>query len=429
MERIHIKDITEESKIKLKGFVQAIRDQGKIVFIEVRDKTGEIQVVCQDKESIRILQELALESVVSITGLALPRKDKEGQFEIQLETIEILSSANEGLPIPVIEKAGETTRRKRMDYRWIDLRKSQNRFIFSVWTFMEKAFYDYAIDKGLYCIHTPNLMSSPSESRSELFELEYFGKKVYLAQSPQFYKQMAQSAGFEGYFEVGPVFRANPSFTSRHDTEFTGYDIELSYIESYQEIIEFEKGMVVAICKELEARLGEAKKEFYPEAPDLSSPKFAEVTLEEAKEMLAKLGVESREDGDLAPEEERELGKYFLEKDGAQFIFIKQYPTTIRPFYHMRDGDMTYSFDLLFLGLEITTGAQREHRYDILLEQAKSKGHDIAELQHYLDFFKYGCPPHGGFGFGPSRFVMQYLGLENVRDATFLYRGPKRLDP
>jgi len=382
---------------------------------------------------MKIAESLNLESVVEVIGLAKEEKQAPDGIEIQTEKIKILSLSAPELPIPVIEKGQEETDQQiRLDWRWIDLRKPKKTLIFKVWTFMEQAFREYWTQNGYIEIHSPKLMSVPSESGAELFEVKYFDRKAYLAQSPQFYKQMAMAAGFEKVFEVGPVFRANPSFTSRHDTEFTGYDVEISFIESHQEVIEEEQKVIQYVIKKLKKKFGKEISAFY--GRDLIVPKlpFPQVTMRQAKEILARLGVPSEKEGDLSPEEERKLSDYILEKEGHEFLFVTEYPIEVRPFYHMRleaDPKLTKSFDLLWNGLEITTGAQREHRYDVLVSQAKEKGLTLKPIQFYLNFFKYGCPPHGGFGLGPTRMLMKIFNIGNVREVTYLYRGVKRLKP
>jgi len=283
-------------------------------------------------------------------------------------------------------------------------------------------------------IHSPKFMGSASESGAELFRVEYFDRFAYLAQSPQFYKQMAMVAGFDRVFEIGPVFRANPSFTPRHDTEFTSVDVEISWIDSHEDVMALEERWLRFVLSLVNDRHGEEIKQrtgvqiVIPEIP------FPRVTMAEAYEILAGLGhvPERGAKGDLDPEGERLLSRYALEHHGHEFIFVTDYPITVRPFYHMRhehNQSLTKSFDLLWKGLELTTGAQREHRHDILARQASEKGLALEPIQYYLDFFKYGCPPHGGYGFGLTRMLMLMLGYKNVREVTYLYRGPTRLTP
>ncbi len=438
MERIHISKIEEHigKQVKIAGFVQTIRDQGSIKFLLVRDITGIIQVVVtkSSPESLALAKTLSHESVVTIVGLAKKEKQAPGGFEIEAKEIVLLSHADPELPIPLMEKGEqeETDQSIRLDWRWIDLRKPKNTLTFRVWTTMEAAFREYWVSNDYIEIHSPKLIATASESGAEVFEVKYFDRKAYLAQSPQFYKQMAMAAGFEKVFEVGPVFRAEPSFTSRHATEFVGYDTELSYIESHHDVMaEEEKAINFVIQKVKEKHGDEIKKVFERElvVPTLPFPK---IPLKEVKKILSGIGIRSEKDGDLSPEEERGIADYVKEKFGHEFVFIIDYPPTNRAFYHMRHEDdptLTKGFDLLWNGLEVTTGAQREHRYDMLLKQAKEKGIDIPSLQFYLDFFKYGCPPHGGYGMGPNRMIMKLLGIENVRDASFVYRGVKRLKP
>jgi aspartyl-tRNA synthetase len=419
--------------VELFGWVQTIRNQGAIKFIMIRDASGLIQaVIVKNPQVAKIADSLTLESVVKIVGLVKEEKQAPGGLEIAVNEIEILSLAAPELPIPVIEKTGETELPKRLDWRWLDLRKPENLLIFQVWTAMERAFVDYCTDNGYIGIHSPKLMSAPSESGAELFEVKYFERKAYLAQSPQFYKQMGMASGFEKVFEIGPVFRANPSFTSRHDTEFTGYDIEISFVESHYDVMAEEERFIAAMLQAVKDQYGEKIKKTLGVEVNVPKIPFPKVTMVEAKSILKKLGVPSESNGDLNPEEERKLSEYIKGKDDHQFVFVTDYPKEVRPFYHMRHSDnpeLTKSFDLLFNGLEITTGAQREHRYDVLVKQAKEKGLKLGPIQFYLNFFKYGCPPHGGLGFGPTRFLMQMLGLNNVREVTYLYRGVKRLEP
>lgn len=437
MERTLIKQVKDKlgEQIKIAGFAHVIRDQGSIKFIIVRDISGLIQVVVTKSniEAMAITGSLSLESIVEITGLVKEEKQAPNGIEILAEKIKVLSAACPELPIPVVGKGNEETDlQKRLDWRWLDLRRPEKALVFKVWTTMEQSFREYWTQNKYLEIHSPKFMSTPSESGAELFEVKYFDQKAYLAQSPQFFKQMGMASGFERVFEVGPVFRANPSFTSRHDTEFTGYDAEISFIESHQDVmVEEQKAIQYALGK-IKESFGKEILEFYNRDLIVPTLPFPQVTMKQAKEILAKLRVPSEKAGDLSPEEERKLSEYIKEKEGHEFVFITEYPIDVRPFYHMRFEDnqkLTKSFDLLWNGLEITTGAQREHRYDILVAQAKEKGLNLEPIQFYLNFFKYGCPPHGGFGLGPSRMLMKIFNVGNVREVTYLYRGVKRLEP
>lgn len=435
MNRIQINQLSEhtDKQVTLSGFVHAIRDQGKIKFIVLRDITGLVQVVVFEPALLESLKHLSLESVIEVTGTAKAEPKAATGFEVAAETIKILSAAEPELPIPVFNKGGEEPDQQvRLDWRFLDLRRPEKQLIYKVWTELERSLAEYCVEHGYLQIHSPKLMSSPSESGAELFEVQYFDRKAYLAQSPQFYKQMAMSAGFEKVFEFGPVFRAEPSFTTRHATEFQGFDLEKSYIKSHQDIIAEEEQMLASALQRIKDKYGDEIKASFDREVIVPTVPFPQITLNEAKKILSEKGITSDKDGDLSPEEERGISEYVKEKFNHEFVFITEYPHQTRAFYHMRleeGSELTRGFDLLWNGVEITTGAQREHRYDVLVKQAKERGMELDSLQFYLDFFKYGCPPHGGFGAGPERMIMKLLNLESIRDVSFLYRGVKRLTP
>ena len=429
MQRTHIKEISSKvgQEITIAGFVQAIRNQGSIKFLMIRDVTGIVQgVVLKSSEAFAAIDELTLESVVKISGLAKEEKQAPGGFEIEVKSLEILSKSEAVLPIPVVveKSGGETEQTTRLDYRWIDLRKTDKLQIFKVWTELEKGFRKFWSENGYIQFYAPSLMNAASEGGSEFFTVDYFDRKAYLAQSPQFYKQMAMAAGFERVFAVGPVFRAEPSFTTRHLTEFTGWDAEISYIESHHDVMDHEEGMIVKGFKQINEALGMDLK--IPARP------FPRITMAEAKTKLKAKGVTSEKEHDLSPEEEKAICQIMQEETGSEFVFVTDYHKSIRAFYHMRhedNPDFTKSFDLLYKGIEITTGAQREHRPDILLKQAIEKGVDPESIKEYVSSFRYGCPPHGGLGIGTARIIMKILDLPNVREATYLPRDVKRLVP
>jgi nondiscriminating aspartyl-tRNA synthetase len=417
----------------IRGWVQAIRDQKSVQFVIVRDETGLAQVVLPKGEPPSELSErvsaLTAESAVTITGtVAADERVKLGGLELKLEELAVDSLAEPEVPI-----APDSALDKRIDWRYLDLRRPDRRLIFEVQTTAEQAMRDYWHKEGFIELHSPKLMGSASESGAELFKVEYFDRVAYLAQSPQFYKQMAMAAGFGKVFEVGPVFRANPSFTSRHDTEFTSVDVEIAWIDSHDDVMAFEERWLAHVLAAVKETQGEQIEATFDTELIVPTVPFPRVTLEHAKELLREHGHEAPGAGhDLDPPSERALSAIVKELYGHEFAFVTDYPTTVRPFYHMRhseDQTLTKSFDLLWRGIELTTGAQREHRYEQLLAQAEDKGVDVGPIQYYLDFFRYGAPPHGGFGFGLTRLLMQMLGQENVREVTFLYRGPHRLTP
>jgi nondiscriminating aspartyl-tRNA synthetase len=420
-------------RVRLRGWVHALRDQKRVQFIVLRDETGLAQVVLAKADPPSELNErvsaLTVESAVTIVGtVAADERVNLGGLELKLEELELDSLAEPEVPI-----AADSALDKRIDWRYLDLRRPDRRLIFEVQTTAERAMREFWRQERFIELHTPKLMGSASESGAELFKAEYFDRTAYLAQSPQFYKQMAMAAGFGKVFEIGPVFRANPSFTSRHDTEFTSVDVEISWIDSHDDVMSFEErwlAHVLAVVKEAHgAQIAQAFDTalVVPELP------FPRITLEDAKQLLREAGHDAPPAGhDLDPPSERALSAIVAERHGHEFAFVTDYPTSVRPFYHMRYEDrptVTKSFDLLWRGIELTTGAQREHRYDKLLAQAEEKKVDVGPIQYYLDFFRFGAPPHGGFGFGLTRLLMQMLGQDNVREVTFLYRGPHRLEP
>lgn len=420
-------------RVTIQGWVDTVRDQKAMQFVIVRDHTGKAQVTHRRSENdalSRAISSTSLESAVTITGTVKANEQvKMGQLEVIVEEFEVVNPSI--FPLPIDEK---TLLEGRMDWRFLDLRRQSNLLVFQVQTAIEYAMRSFWVENGFLEIHSPKLMGSASESGAELFRLEYFDRYAYLAQSPQFYKQMAMAAGFDRVFEIGPVFRANPSFTSRHDTEFTSVDVELSWIESHENVMQLEERWLQYVLTAIKERYSlQISEEFGVELKIPTLP-FPRIPMTEAYEILRSVGYEVPRavKGDLDPEGERLLAKHVAERYGHEFVFVTDYPISVRPFYHMRhenDPSITKSFDLIWKGLEVTTGAQREHRYDTLVAQAKEKGLSLEPIQYYLDFFRYGCPPHGGYGFGLTRMLMVLLGFKNVREVTYLYRGPNRLTP
>jgi len=417
------------NNVRFHGWVDKIRNLKYVQFLIVRQGDHAVQLVNEKgNKAEEIINSLTLHSTILITGKVVDNPNvKLLGLEVQIGSIEITSLAERELPIN-----DNSNHETRMDWRFLDLRSRKNYWLFKIQTLLERALRNYWNTRGCVEIHSPKLMATASESGAELFQVDYFGDKACLAQSPQFYKQMAMAAGLDRVFEVGPVFRANPSFTSRHDTEFTSIDVEISWIDSHADVMDFEEEMIKYAINTLMQELPESLKGFLGISIPKTNISFPRVTLIDAKELVSKTGYKSQKTDDLDPREEKVISDIIKKETGSDFVFITDYPITARPFYHMRHESMlthTKSFDLLFRGVEITTGAQREHRYEKLKNQVLEKELSIEELKQYLDFFKYGCPPHGGFGFGLTRFLMKLLGYKNVREVTFLYRGPNRLSP
>jgi nondiscriminating aspartyl-tRNA synthetase len=422
-----------DGPVTIGGWVETLRDQKRIQFIIIRDESGSVQVTYP-----RPAEEDALaDEVSSLTGgsfviikgnLKHDERVKLGGIEILLESMEIVSRSLPDSPI-----AEDTSIDKRLDWRFLDYRRPELNLMMRIQTTIEKTWREHWLANDFVEIHSPKLMASPSESHAELFRLEYFEGHAYLAQSPQFYKQMAMSAGMNRVFEIGPVFRADPSFTSRHATEFVSIDMEMSWIDSHEDVMEFQEQLMVKAITAVKEAHGEEIKALYDLDIVVPSAPFPRIPLAEAHQILEKRGYKvPRTDGDLDPEGERQIAQYAQEEFGHEFVFLTDYPKNIRPFYHMRHADnpaLTKSYDLIWKGTEITTGAQREHRIEVLEAQAKDKGLDPEGLQFYLDFFRYGVPPHGGFGMGLTRVTMLLLDLPNIREASFLFRGPTRLQP
>jgi aspartyl-tRNA synthetase len=427
MKKVFFKNLGERigQSVVIKGFVRSLRKTKNVYFMVLADSTGEVQLTITDKERFSEF-DLTIGTCVAVNGMVVANTSvKLNGLEVLPATISVLSSA-EVYPIDENSKSD-----LRQDYRFLVLRESRNRAIFIVQTIAEEMMRTYWKNHQFMEIHSPKLLSAPSESGSELFELDYFyGHKAYLAQSPQFYKQMAMAAGFDKVFEIGPVFRANPSFTTRHDTEFTSVDVEMAWIDSHEDIMQLEEEWIVFILNGIKERCGELIMKEFGLSVEVPTLPFPRIPFNEALSIIASKGHILSEGDDIDSEGEKLLYVYVKEKYNHDFVFVTDYPISVRPFYHMRHEEnpsLTKSYDLLWKGLEITTGAQREHRYEILKKQSEEKGLKLVDF--YLEFFKYGCPPHGGYGFGLTRMLMILLSLPNVREATFLYRGPKRLTP
>jgi len=429
MNRTKIIDLKNKlgETVVVSGFAQAIRNQGKIAFLRLRDNSGSIQIVIlgSNEAAFSIVKSLTTESVITVEGLCKEAKQVPEGIEIECQHLSVLSLAGPILPIPVSPDKGaeDVDVSNRFDWRYLDLRLADKQLIFKVWTAMEIGARAYWADNGFTQLYSPALMNAASEGGAEVFEVKYFDRKAYLAQSPQFYKQMAMAAGMEKVFMVGPVFRAEASFTTRHMTEFTGWDAEISYIDSHHDVMDMEEALLISAFTEA--------KKILPDLVIPTSP-FPRMTLAQIKDKLSKAKIKSEKSYDLSPVEEREISQMIKTETGHDFLFVIDYPIEGRAFYHMRHADnpkLTKGFDLLYKGIEVTTGAQREHRIEILEKQARQKGVTLESIADYLNFFRYGCPPHGGIGMGPGRLIMKMLDLDSVKEATFLPRDVKRLRP
>lgn len=444
MERTYINQVQNSigSTVKVQGFIENLRNSKAMAFIVLKDITGKLQITVEKADHpdlVDTIDTLTADSVITVTGKVVANDYvKMGGIEMIPTEIRVESIAD---ALPIARKAIAATKKKkaverssidqRIDYRWVDLRTDENQLMFKAQSCMVNAMRRYLLEQNFIEIHTPKLIAAASESGSEVFKVDYFDGNAYLAQSPQFYKQMAMAAGFERIFETGPVFRAEKSFTSKHATEFSGFDLEFSYITSYRDVMKMEEELLKAGLAAVKEAYGDQIQELFGQEVIVPETSFPVVTLAELYQGLEEdfgYVVDEAEKGDLTTEAERLSYDWVKKHYNHEFLFVTDYSAEKRAFYHMRDENgVPQGYDLIWRGVEITTGAQREHRYEVLKRQAEEKG--LAEdVKFYLEFFQYGCPPHGGFGLGIDRLTMLLVGLP-IKEAEFLFRGPNRLTP
>ncbi len=444
MERVYLGDIRNHlnEEVLVQGFVENFRNSRAMAFIVLKDITGKLQITIEKEklpEVAEAIEGLTGDSVISVIGTAFESEYvKLNGLEMFPKEIRIESLAA-ALPIqreeiPATKKRPGVPRSgvdDRLDYRWIDLRTDKNQFLYRLQTEVTRAMRDFVLDRNFIEVHTPKLIATASESGSNVFEVDYFDRKAYLAQSPQFYKQMAMAAGFDRIFETGPVFRAEKSYTSKHTTEFTGFDLEFSYIHSFYDVMKMEEDLLTNMLRVVKEKYGNEIEEKFGLPVIVPTQPFPIVKLADLYKGLEEdygYTVPESEKGDLTTDAERLSYDWVKKHYDHEFLFVTDYSAEKRAFYHMRDeAGIPQGYDLIWRGTEITTGAQREHRYEILKAQAEEKGlkDDVA---FYLEFFKYGCPPHGGFGLGVDRLTMLLLGI-SIKEVMFLFRGPNRITP
>ncbi|MEM0283539.1 MAG: aspartate--tRNA(Asn) ligase [Sulfolobales archaeon] len=440
MKKHFTRDILERGvdgeRYEIYGWVSRVRDLGGVKFILIRDREGFIQAVAKkgsvSEEVLRIIEKLSREDVVKISGVFRKNSQAPGGGEIIAENIEILSKVVEPPPIEV-ENSISSDLSTRLRWRWLDARNPKINLIFRVEAAVAMSFREFFVSEGFIEIFTPKIVGGATEGGAEVFPILYFDKHAFLAQSPQFYKQMGVIAGFEKVFEIGPVFRAEKHHTVRHLTEYHSIDYEIGFIRDYNDVMDVAEKAFKHVVEDIsESSIGrQAFKEFKIEKP-LTPGSFPRVSLRDLYKILENYGKKIQPGEELDAEGEKAVWRYSLDRYNSDFIFVTDYPWKARPFYTMRrndDPNYTYGFDLLFRGLEVATGSQREHRYEVLLNQLKEKGLNPDNFWFYLEFFKYGAPPHGGAGIGLERVVMQLLGLDNIREARLLPRDPERLFP
>lgn len=429
MKRILINELEENKESRIAGFANKIRDTKYMVFVILKDRSGFIQVSIdkeKNKDICNSLEGIIAGSVLEFTGsMVLSEYVKQGGKEFIPSTVKILSSAEAS---PLEENANIDT---RLDYRWLDLRSEKNQLMLNVQSAFVEGMRNHCYKENFTEIHSPKLIKTASESGSSVFEVKYFDTKAYLAQSPQFYKQMAIASGLEKVFEVAPAFRAENSNTNRHTTEFTSFDIEFAYIDSYEDVMNFEEDLLIAGLSNVKEKYGDKIKELFNQEVIIPAKPFPKIKLQDLYKELEKryeYKIPEFDVGDMNAEAESLTARYAMEEYGHEFIFVTDFSKTKRAFYHMRENDIPQGFDLIWRGTEITTGAQREHRYDILKKQCDEKGL-TKDVEFYLKFFKYGCPPHGGFAIGIDRLTMLLLGIPSLKEEMFIFRGPNRLEP
>ena len=426
-----------DEEVIISGFVDEIRNLKWVQFVVLRDETGKVQITIEksdeaNKELVEIINELTVESTLKVTGKVMEAPSvKLGGMEVIPSKIDV-TSRNEG-ELPFNYKDISTVNLDtRLDYRYIDLRSDANNLMFRIQSTLVRYMREYLYDNGFTEIHSPKLLGAASESGSEVFEVKYFDRKAYLAQSPQFYKQMALASGFGRVFEVAPCFRAENSNTSRHATEFTSFDVEFAYINDFNDVMDLEAEMLKYAFLKTNEKFGDKIKEVFGNELIVPKTPFPKMRLADIyKELEERYGYkpENGEMNDLTTEAERLCYKLSMDKFDSEFLFVIDFPAEKRAFYHMRDENgILQGYDLIWRGVEITTGAQREHRYEEIVKNAREKGLDN-DVKFYLDFFKHGCPPHGGFAIGVDRLTMLLLGIPSVKETQFLFRGPNRIEP
>ena len=437
MKKIYFKDLNEyyNTEITIEGFVDNIRDLQYVQFLILRDTTGKVQVTIEKNEPNielnEIVSNLSAESTVKITGkLMQNEKVKLNGIELIPNDIIVTSRCLDELPLNYKDSKSALLD-TRLNYRFLDLRSEKNILMFKVQTCLINAMREFVVKNNFIEIHTPKIISTASESGADVFEVKYFDGKAYLSQSPQFYKQMAMCSGFERVFEIAPAFRAEKSNSYRHTTDFTSFDIEMSYIENLEELMDFEENLFIAGLTAVKEKYGEQIKRLFNVDVVVPTKPFPRIKLEDLyKELEKEYGfVMNYEDvGDMNSESEKLASKYIMEKYGHEFVFITDFSAKKRAFYHKRENGIPQGADLIWKGCETTTLALREHRYEILCEQAKEKGLEKG-VKFYLEFFKYGCPPHGGFAIGVDRITMLLLETGSLKETMFIFRGPSRIEP
>lgn len=437
---IYKKEVTEldellgtsllNQEVILEGAVHSIRNMGDVAFVILRRREGLFQTVVENEKANLSVHDLKEAMTLRVKGILNEEERAPHGREIRIREVEILSTPAEPMPLAIDKWKLNTSLEAKLNLRPIALRNVQERSKFKIQEALTRAFRDFLYEQGFTEIHTPKIGARGAEGGANLFKFSYFHKPAVLAQSPQFYKQMMVGV-FDRVFETGPVFRAEKHNTKRHLNEYTSLDFEMGYIDGFEDIMGMETGFLQYAMELLKKDYAKELQILKIELPKVDQ--IPAVRFDKAKELVsAKYNRKIRNPYDLEPEEEALIGRYFKEEYDADFVFVTHYPSKKRPFYAMddpTDDKFTLSFDLLFHGLEVTTGGQRIHDYNQLKAKIASRGMEEEGMEQYLDTFKHGMPPHGGLGIGLERLTMQLLGEENVREACLFPRDLNRLEP
>lgn len=429
MKRVMIKKLNNyiNEKVQIKGWIHRIRKLKSVTFIILRDRTGLVQCVVNNKEINDM--DTKLESVVGIIGTVLESKNNLNSFEVLVDKFSIINSSVEELPIEINKENLEVNLDTMLNNRMLSLRHEKVNSIFKIQNIIVEGFREFLVNEDFTEISTPKLVEGGAEGGTEVFKVQYFEREAYLAQSPQFYKQMMVGAGFERVFEVGHVYRAEEHNTNRHLNEYISMDLEMGFIEDEKDIMDLEENLLKFILKKVSDEGKNYLELLKAEVPSIKN-KIPRIKFSEAIEILEKEYNKTGLEGDMDPEGEKLICQYAKEKLDCEFIFLTHYPRKKRPMYTMPCGSLeTNSFDLLFRGIEITTGGQRIHEYNKLIENMKYKGLSPENYESYTSNFKYGMPPHGGLAIGLERITAKLLGFENIREASLLPRDRMRLIP
>lgn len=433
-ETVGIQEILEgdyEGKtVKIHGAVHNIRDMGDVAFVILRRREGLLQCVYEEGKTDFALKDLKEESAVEVTGVISAEERAPQGFELHLSDIRVLSEPAEVMPLAIHKWKMNTSLETKLALRPVSLRNVRERAKFKLQEGIVRGFREFLFGQGFTEIRTPKIVSRGAEGGANVFKLNYFNKRAELGQSPQFYKQTMVGV-YDRVFEAAPVFRAEKHNTTRHLNEYISLDFEMGYIDGFEDVMAMETGFLQYTMKLLERDYQKELKLLGVTLPVIE--RIPQVRFDRAKELVSeKYNRKIRNPFDLEPEEEMLIGRYFKEEYDSDFVFVTHYPSKKRPFYAMDDPEdsrFTLSFDLLYKGLEITTGGQRIHDYAAILEKMAKRGMDPEDIRDYLMIFKYGMPPHGGLGIGLERLTMRLLDEQNVRETTLFPRDVTRLEP